>query len=387
MQILTAFILNILCIQICVGQNLELKLTEYHRNSSIPSNIMGYVTADGDMNWFAFGPSRWNGNDTVDTDDIFRIASMTKPVTSVAALQLVERGLITLDEPLNELLPEMSKIPILDETGKLKKNDTPITLRQLLTHTAGFAYDYTSSCLAEFNADNWEYKDRPRIFEPGTSWRYGTNTYWIGKVIEKVSKKDLETFIRENITGPLHMNRTWFIVPDSLTGYIVSCSTRDSTGRYIEYNPELPTDFRGDDGLYSTLHDYLIFLKCILNYGEYDGGRILNIETVEMMLNDQLPKNIELVWEGVNNDMPVHLLDFLDESDRWCFIGAYENNEKEHVREKGAVWWCGIYNTYFTIDMKNKLAVVYLSQLFPTVDKERYSFYRLFEKEVYGLMK
>ena len=390
MRTITISFINILFFQICIGQNIEPVLAEYYHNSTIQSNIMGYVTAEGDMICYAFGPSKWGGSDTVSADNLFRIASMTKPITSVAALQLVERDLVTLDEPLNQLLPEMSGIPILNENGKLSKSDKAITLRQLLTHTAGFAYDFTSSLLSEFNSENWEYMDQPRIFEPGTFWRYGTNTYWIGKVIEKVSKKDLETFIRSNITRPLQMNRTWFNVPDSLVEDIVSYGTRDSAGNYVEYSrspTETVTDFRGDAGLYSTLHDYLTFLKCILNYGKYNGGRILKKETVEMMLQDQLPQNIKLIWEGANNNLPAHVSDFLDESDRWSFIGAYENNEKENIRDKGAVWWCGIYNTYFTIDIQNKFAVVYLSQLFPTVDKERYNFYRLFEKEVYSLME
>ena len=151
-------------------------LKTYFESSSIPSAIMGSIDADGNTTWHAFGPSIWNGRDTVNADNIFRIYSMTKPIATVAALQLVEKGLLGLDDPLNELMPEMTSIPILNKEGSLEQNNQAITLRQLLTHTSGFSYVGKSDKLVNFNKpDDWEYKDNPRIFEPGKDWRYGTS--------------------------------------------------------------------------------------------------------------------------------------------------------------------------------------------------------------------
>lgn len=179
------------------------QLVDYFNNSEIPAAIMGYVQKDGTMEWIAFGPAIWGGTDTISKHNIFRIFSMTKPIASVAAMQLVEQGKLGLDEPLNELMPEMASIPILTAEGHLVSSNKPITLRHLLTHTAGFGYPFTSSRLQNFQPDHWDYEDKPRLFEPGTNWCYGTNTDWVGKIIERVSGQDLETYLRKNITGPL----------------------------------------------------------------------------------------------------------------------------------------------------------------------------------------
>ena len=206
------------------------QLNAYFQNSTLPAAIMGSVTRDGKIDWRAFGPSVWDGTDTISENNIFRIYSMTKAIASVAALQLVELGHLGLDDPLNDLMPEMTSIPILKEDGVLYNSEASITLRHLLSHTSGFGYDFTSVRLENFKPESWEYEDKPRLFEPGARWRYGTSTDWVGKVIEKVSGLDLETYLRQNITGPLEMNSTWFNVPADLSPKIVSWGTRDSTG-------------------------------------------------------------------------------------------------------------------------------------------------------------
>ncbi len=147
---------------------------------------------------------------------------MTKAIASVAALQLVEKGLIGLDDPLDDLMPEMTSIPILTTNGDLVTANKPITLRHLLTHTAGFGYAFRDYRLQSFDKSEWKYEDFPRLFEAGERWQYGTNTDWVGKIIEKFSGEDLETYLRKNVTGPLKMNSTWFNVPENLKKNIVS---------------------------------------------------------------------------------------------------------------------------------------------------------------------
>lgn len=362
-------------------------LIEYFDSGSIPSAIMGSIDDEGLTNWHAFGPSIWAGKDTVTADHIFRIFSMTKPIASVAALQLVEEGLIGLDDPLNELMPEMVSIPILDEKGNLNESDSAITLRQLLTHTAGFGYDFTSSRLYNFKSESWNYEDMPRLFQPGTDWRYGTNTDWVGKVIEKISGKDLETYLRENITGPLKMNSTWFNVPDNLAERIVSWGARDSTDNIIEFEriPQNPvTKYSAGGGLFSSPLDYLKFLKCMLNYGKYDGGQLLKRETFELMLKDHLPKEVRLNYEEFDNNVIAFTGGFHDESDRWGLAWAIEANENELIRPINTVYWAGAANSYFSLDVENQVAIVYFTQFLPFNDKESFYFYKLFEKEVYA---
>ena len=361
-------------------------LGNYFDESTLPAAIMGSTTKDGKMIWHAFGPAVWGTADTIGEDNIFRIYSMTKAIASVAALQLVEQGLLSLDEPLNDLMPEMATIPILTEDGELHNSDAVITLRHLLTHTAGFGYDFTSERLNDFNPESWEYEDKPRLFEPGARWHYGTNTDWVGKVIEKVSEQDLESYLRENITGPLKMNHTWFNVPNNLTDKIVSWGARDSIG-FKEYPriPEQPvTSFSAGGGLFSSPKDYLTFLECILNDGKYDGGQILNLASIEMIFKSQLPDNMYLDFNLPDGGLPDNVGRAADETDKYSLAWAIESSEDEIIRSKGTGYWAGIANSYYTIDKQKGIAIVYFTQFLPFNDKESFGFYKLFEKEVYA---
>lgn len=375
----------------------ELPLKTYFQNSDLPAAIMGYSTREGKMGWYAFGPSVWGGKDTINENNIFRIYSMTKAIASVAALQLVEQGLIGLDDPLDKLMPEMTTIPILTEEGELVEAKNSITLRNLLTHTAGFGYEWNHR-LQSFDKSKWKYDDLPRLFEAGERWHYGTNIDWVGKIVEKISGEDLETYLRTNVTGPLKMNSTWFNVPENLQDNIVSWGTRDSTG-FQEY-PRLSagpvTEYsagggyspppEAGGGLYGSPKDYLTFLKCMLNNGKYDDGQILNSETVEMMFENQL-QGFSLNFEISESGLPETVGRFRDESDTYGLAWAIENSEDELVRNKGAVYWGGLANSYYTLEKDKGIAVVYFTQFLPFNDKVSYDFYRLFEKEVYSSLK
>jgi len=368
-------------------------LKTYFESSSIPSAIMGSIDADGKTTWHRFGPSIWEDSTTVVTEDnIFRIYSMTKAITYVAALQLVEKGLIGLDDPLNELMPEMIVIPILDDDGNLIHSDEIITLRQLLTHTSGFSKNVFSSKLYNFNDENWSYEVLPRLFQPGTSFAYGDGLVWAGKVIEKISNQDLETYFRENITGPLKMNDTWYNVPKNLSENIVTLGGRDSLGiinTWARIPKKLQTDYSGASKLFASPSDYLKFLQCMMNFGKYDGGQLLKKETVLLMLKDNLPIGIKIpkIEEfdnggiiGYTGDLYVGLT-----NDRWGLAWAIEKDENE-IRPVNSVYWAGAANSYFTLDVENKIAIVYFSNYFPFNDKEAYDFYKLYEKEVYAKM-
>jgi len=367
----------------------ELPLKEYFQNNQLPAAIMGYGTEEGKIEWYAFGPSVWGGKDTISENNIFRIFSMTKAIASVAALQLVEQGLIGLDDPLNELIPEMTSIPILTEDGNLYKSEASITLRHLLTHTSGFGSDFTSLRLNNFKPQSWEYEDKPRLFEPGTRWHYGTSTDWVGKIIEKVSEQDLETYLRKNITGPLKMGSTWFNVPENLKENIVSWGVRDSIS-FQEY-PRIPvqpvSEYSAGGGLFGSPKDYMTFLECIMNDGKYEGGQILKPETVELLFKNQLPPNMSLDRNLPDEGLPNTVGQFPDETDTYGLAWAIENSEDEMIRTKGSAYWAGIANSYYTLDKDKGIAILYFTQFLPFNDKVSYDFYRLFEKEVYTNLK
>lgn len=368
-------------------------LKTYFESSSIPSAIMGSIDADGKTTWHRFGPSIWEDSTTVVTEDnIFRIYSMTKAITSVAALQLVEKGLIGLDDPLNELMPEMVSIPILTEGGKLVESEEKITLRQLLTHTSGFGSRLFSSRLYNFKPESWLYEDKPRLFQPGTSFAYGSGIIWAGRVVEKLSGQDLETYFRENITGPLRMDETWFNVPEALSEQIVTFGGRDSLGSINAWGriPQKPqTTYPGDIGLFGSPNDYLKFLHCMMNYGKYEGGQLLKRETVLLMLKDNLPIGIKIpkIEEFDNGGIIGYTGGQLEGliNDRWGLAWAIER-DKDEIRPINSAYWAGAANSYYTLDVENKIAIVYFSNYFPFNDKEAYDFYKLYENEVYKNM-
>ena len=164
----------------------EKKMDEALSNSDLPALIAIAINNKGERVDYIFGKAIWTEeNSKVTPQHIFRIYSMTKIVTSIAAMQLVEKGLVKLDEDLSPFLPEMSKIPILSN-GKLITAKNPITLRHLLTHTSGFGYNSTDEELSKFDRSQWGYKDLPRKFESGTQFLYGTSTDWAGRLVEKI---------------------------------------------------------------------------------------------------------------------------------------------------------------------------------------------------------
>ena len=186
------------------NQDITNKVTKEINSSQIPAVVMGKIDKNGNMEFFSNGPSRWDRNDTINENNIFRIASMTKALGSVAALQLVEQGKITLDEPLDDYLPEMTSRKIIDENNEIVEPKNSITLRHLLTHTAGFGYWFTSEKLSQWGKIKeeieWKYDYEPRLFESGTSYMYGTNIDWVGRLVEKISGMNLEDYFRKNIT-------------------------------------------------------------------------------------------------------------------------------------------------------------------------------------------
>src|SRR5947207_7194030 len=248
----------------------------------------------------AFGKRDLSKDDPMTADSVFWIASMTKAITSAAGMQLVEQGKLSLDEPIGKILPDLANPQVLEgfDAGgepKLRPATKPITLRHLMTHTAGFAYHM-------WNGDCAQYLEKtgtpaittcqnaaltiPMMSDPGTRWEYGINIDFVGKAIEAVTGTRLDAYLRDKILAPLGMNDTAFKITDSMRSRLVGMHARGEDGSLapipfeLEQNPEFHI---GGGGLYGTAADYITFTQMILNKGRGNGNQVLKPETVALM--------------------------------------------------------------------------------------------------------
>ena len=372
-------------------------MEEAMAESDLPAVVAVAINSKGHRIEYAYGAVNWGESEPIKTSSIFRIHSMTKIVTSIAAMQLVEQGKVELDQDLSELLPEMAKIPILQQDGKLVEAKVGITLRHLLTHTAGFGYPNRTYKLSDkFDASEWKYDDFPRQFESGTEYLYGTNTDWAGKLVEKISGMTLERYFKKKIFKPLGIKSTYFNVPKKEYKRIVSMGNRGPEGKGplkeidgdevspSRYPKEKLTNFSGGGGLFSTPSDFTKILQCVLNYGAYKDGRILKKETVQLMMQNHIG-DISLNPEGWHYD-PATCCNFnglMDKSYKWGLATLIDNTPESYGRKKGALVWGGYRNTYFYIDHKSGIAASIYSQHLPFNHPTTISLFEKFSKVFY----
>jgi len=364
-------------------------MDEAIKNSDLPAVVALAINKKGQRLTYTYGKAVWTEDQNVTTKHIFRIYSMTKVVTSIAAMQLVEKGLIGLDDDLSSLMPEMASIPILS-SGQLSQAKNPITLRNLLTHTSGFGYIYTDKELDNFDTINWRYKDLPRRFESGTQFLYGNSIDWVGRIVEKVTNMNLESYFRKNITGPLGMSRTWFNVPDSLKSFIVSRGKRGDDGKQplVELPDRIPTnvvtEYSGGAGLFSTPEDYTKLLQCLLNSGKSGKVQILKKKTIREMAENQIGNIIINVANAYFQPLCCDLKGLLSTTSKWGLAWAIDNEDKPYGRRAGTVFWGGSLNTYFYIDFKSGIAASIYTQHFPFNHPETINLFERFSEIVYS---
>jgi len=368
-------------------------LNSISKNNPLPAFIAGGVNKTGVFYQYNHGNKIWSGKTPINENHLFRIASMTKAITSVAALQLVEQGQLQLDEPLDKLMPEMASIPILTKDGKLVKATKSITLRHLLTHTAGFGYPYFNDGLDKFKKNmpaNYAYADLPRVFEAGSSWQYGTNTDWVGKIVEKVSGKDLETYFRDNILLPLGMTRTFFNVPDDMVSEISTFGklngdhfVADTVFQYK--NLKLKT-FSGGGGLFSTFKDYAQFIRCILNDGTLNNHQIIKKSTVDLMFTNNIGELLTTV--NVSSPNYAYLLNpktIFFGANKYGLAWAIDQTGRKNIHNAGTVYWCGLGNTFYSINRKKGEAVLFFSNSFPLLNSFTEELYYNAEGAIYNV--
>src|SRR4051794_33676635 len=252
----------------------------------------------------AFGTRDLAQGPVMSADTIFRLASMTKAITSVAAMQLVEQGKLDLDKPIGNVLPELAAPQVLDgfdDAGapRLRPAKRPITLKHLLTHTAGFGYEAWDADLVRYVKASGTPSTTtaklaslrlPLVFDPGERWEYGINIDWVGRAIEAVTGQQLAVYFRQNILKPLGMADTDYAISPAQQQRLVRVHQRKSDGALEPITPPDPPwreFWSGGGGLYSTARDYIIFLQALMNQGRFRGGQLLQLKTVALVNQKQ----------------------------------------------------------------------------------------------------
>jgi CubicO group peptidase (beta-lactamase class C family) len=327
---------------------------------------------------------------------IFSIASMTKPVTSVAIMMLCEEGKLKLDDPVSKYLAGFENLQVItkfnekDATYETRPAKRPMTIRHLLTHTSGIGYDFSNPIehrlVEKTKKDEW---DLPLLNDPGDKWNYSPSTAVLGRMVEKISGEPLETYFQKHIFEPLGMVDTSYAVPVAKQSRVATRYSRPNgqwkeqmRTRPIPATPKGP--FRGDGGLYSTAQDYGKFMQMLLNGGHLGRAKILSENSVQMM--------------GENNIGPifVELQSAADPSlakpfplgaghDKFGLGFQITSSDPRYAmfRSPGSMSWAGIYNTEFWVDPVQHIGCVMMMQVLPFYDDSAIRTLRDFEKLVY----
>lgn len=338
--------------------------------------------ADGSLVSVSAG-ERSAGSDAAMTDDtVGFLASLTKAITGAAAMQLVERGVIDLDGPAGDLVPELAAPEVLegfDDDGEpiTRPAVGTVTLRNLLTHTSGFGYDLWNADLVRHK--KWRARQSgdgrgshwhdPLIADPDTAWAYGTGIDWAGRVVEAASGQRLDAYFDEHLFGPLAMHSTGFHLDDAKRARLAPVHTRGDDGLApigFEFEQQ-PEHFSGGAGLYGTPADYLRFLRALVAGGELDGERILSADTVADMGRDHLG-GIPIV--DLTTAMPhlCHDLVLYPGARKGWGLSFLRVDDDANGRMAGTLGWAGLANCYSWWNPTNGTCGLWFSQLFPFAD-------------------
>jgi len=373
---------------------LNLRMHKFVKENEL-AGIQTLIIKDNKIiNFDTYGYSNIKENKKLNSSSIFRIASMTKCIVSVGLMKLYDRGLFDLQDPIDKFLPEFKKMYVFVNKNNFTKAEKPIRVIDILRHTTGIGK--TSPYLKEKLE---ELKKNPSIDlqmeinrlskiplsnEPGTVWRYSPATNICGLLIEKISGKSLDEFLKDEIFDPLEMKDTFFQVPKDkidrfTTGYMI-----DNEQKLIELDNPLKssytkrvTFFIASGGLVSTILDYSNFCKMLLNNGEYNGIKILKKNTVLLMTTNQL-NGIKNAKENDNNPKPNNSLGFGLGFNILTDIGKYPISGNE-----GSYGWHGNWGSYFKIDPKENLIMILMTQIKPW----KYYNKEIFESLVYEAIK
>jgi methyl acetate hydrolase len=375
-------------------------LSKVCASGDVPGVVAMACDRNGSLYEGAFGVRERGKPQPMAVDTVMWIASMTKALTGAAAMQLVEQGKLDLDKPGGSWMPELAEVQVLegfDDAGKpkLRPPKAPVTLRQLLTHTAGYGYDTWNPEIGRYQQvtglppirtrENAALR-APLLFDPGTRWNYGISIDFAGRLVEIASGQRLGAYLRDHVTGPLGMHDTDFALTDAMRGRAASVHQRGKTGELkpIVMPPPAKPDFEmGGGGLNSTAPDYLRFVRAILNGGALDGQRILKPETVALMSRNHMGA---LRVTPMRTTLPNLSLDaefFPGIPKGWGLTFQINEETAPTGRSAGSLSWAGLGNTYYWIDPVKGIGGVLATQILPFADSKALPLLYAFETEVY----
>lgn len=352
----------------------------------------------------AIGPRSLADPRPLGLETVYWVHSMTKPITAAGVMLLVEAGKLDLDADCADILPSLAGVQVLegfDGAGKpkLRPAKGTITLRRLLTHTAGFAYDFCNENQMRWIADRGLTRDDlfndprnlpPLAFDPGAKWEYGVNIDFAGKVVEAVTGQTLAAYLKERVLDPLGMGSTGYITTPDIRDRLAGVHVRTPDGAIKAHAFEPPVDpdpasFNGGGGMFSTARDYARFMDMILNDGRAaDGGQFLQTETVRQMASNQ-------IGDVRVRPMPPAMprlsfgFDFFPETPKGWGLSFMMNLEDVPAKRKaGSLSWAGLRNTYFWIDRESGLAAALFTQMLPFADPKTLDLLNAFESGVYA---
>jgi CubicO group peptidase (beta-lactamase class C family) len=374
------------------GGAIDARLAQAVERGDVPGIVAVAVNRGGVIYEGAFGVADAGTRRPLQADAIFRIASMTKPVTSVAAMQLVEQHLVGLDDPAEKYLPELADLKVFETfdagTGAytVRPAATKLTVRHLLTHTSGLGYNFTSPIVRDFKPRFGEhYAAGPLLFEPGTQWIYGTSVDWIGRLVERIGGKPLDEYFQDRIFGPLGMADTAFKVDEGKAARVVPVHRRRADGAFEATANQQRAAVSGGGGLFSTARDYARFVQMFLDGGALDGARILTAESVRLMGQNQIGTVGVRALKTAVPDLSSDFSFVADGRDKWGIGFLISTAAVKGKRSPGSLSWGGLDNTYFWIDPERGTAGIILMQFLPFADGKALGVYDAFERGVYEL--
>ena len=342
------------------------------------SAIQTAIVKNGKLIYFEnYGFSEISSKKELDDNDIFRIASMTKPIVSIGLMMLYEQGKFNLNDPVHKFIPEFKNLKI-KKGKKINSSKNDIKIIDILRHSAGLEFKGPESYLESISLNLEEFikksiKD-PLIYEPGTQWRYSYSTDICGYLIEVISGMSLDMFLKENIFDPLNMKDTFFELPKEKIERLTTLYEKDKNGRLNVFDSPSKSPFTnnvklfsGSGGLLSTTNDYLIFCQMLLNGGIFNNQRIIKNSTLNLMLEDH------------GNELKYSRLVFGKNKGFGLGFEVVKNSGTK-FGSKGTFGWGGMFGTYFRIDPKEKMIFIYMTQSFETY---KLKLARKFRKLVY----
>ncbi len=386
-----------------LAQRLERLFGAAVEAGEVPGVVALVTDANADRWVGAFGVRRLGDSDPMRVDTIGWIASMTKPLTTAVALQLVERGMLDLDAPAADWVPALGELPVLegfdaDGRPRLRPARATATLRQLLTHTGGLGYDFWSRRLSRYQqwrsaqrepARGHRYFGFPLLADPGTRWNYGVGIDWTGRVIEAATGQRLGDVVARQLTGPLGMSDTRFGVRPEDRGRLASMHQRAPDGSLVATATDPPAEpewHMGGGGMYGTAPDYGRFIRLILAQGRHEGRTILGPGSIEAMSTNQIGR---LRVAPLRAAMPElsHDAEFFPGIEKDWTLGFQINLEAAPTgRSAGSLMWAGLANGFFWIDPAAGLGGALLTQILPFCDPKSLALFYAFERTVYDTL-